>query len=81
MRVGMGLAALALVAACSDAPTGPTASVRVDLSSGWQRASPGEVGMNALATTEWRALSDIEVDQLSAQVLGVIVGDVIPAAR
>ncbi len=49
MRVGLGLAALALVAACSDAPTGPTASVRVDLSGRWQRASPAEVGMNTLA--------------------------------
>ncbi len=49
MRVGLGLAALALVAACTDAPTGPTASVRVDLSGRWQRASPAEVGMNALA--------------------------------
>src|SRR5213594_5157202 len=49
MRPGLGLAALALVAACSDAPTGPTASVRVDLSGGWVRASPAEVGMNAFA--------------------------------
>src|SRR3989441_9667429 len=49
MRVGLGIAALAVVAACSDAPTGPTASVRVDLSSGWVRASPAEVGMNAFA--------------------------------
>src|SRR6058998_3612508 len=49
MRPGLGLAALALVAACSDAPTGPTASVRVDLSGGWVRASPPEVGMNAFA--------------------------------
>ena len=49
MRVGLGLAALALAAACSDAPTAPTAPVRVDLSSAWQRASPGEVGMNAFA--------------------------------
>src|SRR6266478_3720257 len=49
MRVGLGLAALALVAACGDAPTSPTASVRIDLSSSWVRASPAEVGMNAFA--------------------------------
>src|SRR6267378_5549248 len=49
MRVALGLAALVLVAACGDAPTGPTASVRVDLSRRWERASPAEVGMNALA--------------------------------
>jgi CubicO group peptidase (beta-lactamase class C family) len=42
-----GCAALALVAACSDAPTAPIAPVRVDLSQGWLRASPGEVGMTA----------------------------------
>src|SRR2546427_6337035 len=47
MRVGLALAALALAAACRDAPTAPTASVRVDLSRGWVRASPGEVGMSA----------------------------------
>src|SRR5437879_13842273 len=47
MRVGLALAALALAAACRDAPTAPTASVRVDLSRGWLRASPGEVGMSA----------------------------------
>src|SRR5438309_11973260 len=47
MRVGLALAALALAAACHDAPTAPTASVRVDLSRGWVRASPGEVGMSA----------------------------------
>src|SRR2546425_8215891 len=47
MRVGLALAALALAAACHDAPTAPTASVRVDLSRGWLRASPGEVGMSA----------------------------------
>src|SRR2546427_8281618 len=49
MRVGLALAALALAAACRDAPTAPTASVRVDLSSGWLRASPGEVGISAFA--------------------------------
>src|SRR5437870_13440263 len=47
MRVGLALAALALAAACHDAPTAPTASVRVDVSRGWRRASPGEVGMSA----------------------------------
>src|SRR6266571_2545538 len=47
MRVGLALAALALAAACHDAPTAPTAPVRVDLSRGWLRASPGEVGMSA----------------------------------
>src|SRR5437870_12476089 len=47
MRVGLALAALALAAACHDAPTAPTAPVRVDLSRGWVRASPGEVGMSA----------------------------------
>ena len=47
MRVGLALAALALTAACHDAPTAPTAPVRVDLSRGWLRASPGEVGMSA----------------------------------
>src|SRR2546422_2564069 len=47
MRVGLALAALALAAACHDAPTAPTAPVRVDLSRGWLRASPGEVGMGA----------------------------------
>src|SRR2546427_3703731 len=47
MRVGLALAALALAAACHNAPTAPTASVRVDLSRGWLRASPGEVGMSA----------------------------------
>src|SRR5438876_4494967 len=47
MRVGLALAALALAAACHDAPTAPTASVPVDLSRGWLRASPGEVGMSA----------------------------------
>src|SRR5690349_8442555 len=49
MRAGLGLAGLALIAACSDAPTGPSASIRVDLSSSWVRASPAEVGMNAFA--------------------------------
>src|SRR5438094_9934852 len=47
MRVGLALAALALAAACHDAPTAPTAPVRVDLSRGWLRASPGEVGISA----------------------------------
>src|SRR6058998_2746817 len=47
MRVGLALAALALAAACHDAPTAPTSSVRVDLSRGWLRASPGDVGMSA----------------------------------
>ncbi len=56
MRVGLGLAALALVAACGDAPTSPTASVRIDLSSSWVRASPAEVGMNAFALL--RAVGD-----------------------
>src|SRR2546429_2686521 len=49
MRVGLALAALALAAACHDAPTAPTASVRVDLARGWRGASPGEVGMSASA--------------------------------
>lgn len=56
MRVGLGLAALAFIAACSDAPTGPSASVRVDLASSWVRASPAEVGMNAFALL--RAVGD-----------------------
>src|SRR5438445_560399 len=41
MRVGLALAALALAAACHDAPTAPTAPVRVDLSRGWPPAPPG----------------------------------------
>jgi CubicO group peptidase (beta-lactamase class C family) len=49
MRPALWLGALLVAAGCSDAPTAPTAPVRVDLSSGWQRASPAEVGMNALA--------------------------------
>ena len=49
MRAGLVVAALALATACSDAPTAPLASVRVDLSSGWVRASPGDVGMSASA--------------------------------
>ena len=49
MRVRLGLAALALAAACGDAPTAPVAPARVGLSSGWLRASPGEVGMRASA--------------------------------
>ncbi len=56
MRFGLELAALALVAACSDAPTGPTTSVRVDLSISWVRGSPAEVGMNAFALL--RAVGD-----------------------
>ena len=49
MRAAPWLAALLVAAGCSDAPTAPTAPVRVDLSSGWLRASPGEVGMSASA--------------------------------
>src|SRR5437773_11740412 len=49
MRAGLVLAALALATACSDAPTAPVAPARVDLSIGWLRASPGEVGMSASA--------------------------------
>ena len=49
MRPAPWLAALLVAAGCSDAPTAPTASVRVDLSSGWVRASPGDVGMSAFA--------------------------------
>jgi len=49
MRAGLVLAALALATACSDAPTAPVAPVRVDLSSGWLRASPEDVGMSASA--------------------------------
>ena len=49
MRVRLGLAALALAAACGDAPTAPVAPARVGLSSGWLRAGPGEVGMRASA--------------------------------
>src|SRR5260370_9474044 len=56
MRVGLGLAALALVAACGDAPTSPPASVGIDLSSRWVAASPAEVGMNAFALL--RAVGD-----------------------
>src|SRR5216110_369859 len=49
MRAALWLAALLVATACGDAPTAPTAPVRVDLSSGWLRASPGEVGMSASA--------------------------------
>jgi hypothetical protein len=49
MRAGVWLAALIVAVGCSDAPTAPTAPVRVDLSSGWLRATPGEVGMSASA--------------------------------
>jgi len=49
MRVALWLAALLVATACRDAPTAPTAPVRVDLSSGWLRASPGEVGVSASA--------------------------------
>jgi CubicO group peptidase (beta-lactamase class C family) len=49
MRPALWLAALLVAAGCSDAPTAPTAPVRVDLSSGRLRASPGEVGMSAFA--------------------------------
>src|SRR5437773_9838312 len=49
MRAAPWLAALLVAAGCSDAPTAPTAPVRVDLSSGWLRATPGEVGMSASA--------------------------------
>jgi len=49
MRVALWLAALLVATACRDAPTAPTAPVRIDLSSGWLRASPGEVGMSASA--------------------------------
>jgi hypothetical protein len=34
-----------------------------------------------VATTDWVQLSDIAAEQLPAQVLGVIVDDVVPAAR
>ena len=47
MRAELGLVALVLAAACGDAPTGPTAPVRVDLSRGWLHASPGDMGMSA----------------------------------
>ena len=49
MRPALWLAALLVAAGCSDAPTAPTAPVRVDLSSAWLRASPGEIGMSAFA--------------------------------
>ena len=49
MRIALWLAAFLVATACRDAPTAPTAPVRVDLSSGWLRASPGEVGMSASA--------------------------------
>src|SRR2546428_13704693 len=49
MRAAPWLAALLVAAGCSEAPTAPTAPVRVDLSSGWLRASPGEVGISAFA--------------------------------
>lgn len=42
------LLAVALGAACRDAPTAPTPPARVDLSQAWVRASPAAVGMNAL---------------------------------
>ena len=35
----------------------------------------------AVATTEWRALTETTPEALAASVLGVIVGDVVPAAR
>jgi CubicO group peptidase (beta-lactamase class C family) len=42
-----GMLAVAFGVACRDAPTAPTVSVPADLSRGWVRASPGEVGMSA----------------------------------
>jgi len=35
----------------------------------------------AVATTEWRALTETTPEAPAASVLGVIVGDVVPAAR
>ena len=49
MRAALWLAALLVAAGCGDAPTAPSSPVRVGLSSGWLRASPGEVGMRASA--------------------------------
>src|SRR5207247_11272289 len=49
MRAAPWLAALLVTAGRSGAPTAPAAPVRVDLSSGWLRATPGEVGMSASA--------------------------------
>ncbi len=43
----LGFAALILAAGCRDAPTAPGASVRIELSTAWVRASPGDVGMSA----------------------------------
>ena len=43
----LGFAALILAAGCRDAPTAPGASVRIELSTAWARASPGDVGMSA----------------------------------
>jgi len=47
MRAAWWLATLVVAAGCGDAPTAPSAPVRVDLSSGWVHAGPGEVGMSA----------------------------------
>jgi CubicO group peptidase (beta-lactamase class C family) len=34
-----------------------------------------------VATTEWRTLTEVTSGELAAQVMGVIAGDVVPAAR
>jgi len=47
-RGAFALAALLVAVGCGETPTAPTAPVRVDLSQAWMRASPGEVGMNAM---------------------------------
>ena len=43
----LGFAALFLAAGCREAPTAPSASVRIELSTAWVRASPADVGMSA----------------------------------
>jgi CubicO group peptidase (beta-lactamase class C family) len=44
--VVLGISALVFAAGCSDAPTSPARSARLDLSQPWITASPGEVGMD-----------------------------------
>src|ERR1700740_380164 len=47
-RWAFALATLVIAVGCGETPTAPTTPVRVDLSQTWMRASPGEVGMNAM---------------------------------
>jgi hypothetical protein len=68
MRAGVWLAALLVAAGCSDAPTAPVYVV------------PSR-DLVVVATTDWVQLTDITPTELAAQVLGVIVNDVVPAAH